>query len=427
MAMLSVVLALLAAVGCAALAGLAAAAVARARGLGAGTVAGLLVLVAVAAGAASAQLPLRAAYLAEPDSFPVVVNLVGDLLLPFKVFLAALIWALPWPVLGAAFGARTQNAGRQHAVRDVWQLLLDLATADLPGNRCAWGAALRAELAAIDPPAERRGFALGGVWAALRSGRPHGAWVRSAGVAVVVAGGSLAASRWSLAHDRGGVLSFWMALPSVLLFAVALAAAWRNRSFGSGLRTGALAGLAAMVAVLAVGIPEALVWAHQQAGYLSTGDAVPPTWQAAVGDVLRPEFLLGMIAFWAAGAAGGVALGTALGRLRTATRLTSPRPPRADAALRSRLGCPTGRGVAARHVARDPLTLTRSSLGRSARAEIGANPPPWPPPPRPGAPAARCAASPASPGADRGRPRPRRRGRARCRRAAAPGAGTRRW
>ena len=164
------------------LVGLATAAMARARGFGAGTVAGLLVLVAVAAGAASAHLPLRAAYLAERDTFPVVVNLAdGDLLIPFEAFLVALIWALPWPLLGAAFGARTQNAGRRRAVRDVWQLVLDLATADLSENRCAWGAALRAELAAIDPPAERRGFALGAVWAALRSGRPHGAWVRPPG------------------------------------------------------------------------------------------------------------------------------------------------------------------------------------------------------------------------------------------------------
>jgi hypothetical protein len=79
----------------------------------------------------------------------------------------------------------------------------------------------------------------------MRSGPPHGAWVRASGVAVVVAGGSFAASRWSLAHDQGGVLSFWMAVPSVLLLAVALASAWRNQSFGSGLRGGALAGLAA--------------------------------------------------------------------------------------------------------------------------------------------------------------------------------------
>lgn len=70
--------------------------------------------------------------------------------------------------------------------------------------------------------------------------------------------------------------------------------------------------------VLAVGIPEAVVWAHQHAGYLSTGDAVPPTWQSAVRDVLRPEFLVGMIVYWTTSAAGGAALGAALGRLRTA-------------------------------------------------------------------------------------------------------------
>lgn len=326
-ALLTIVLGLLAVVGCAALAGLVAAAVTRARGFGAGTVAGLLALVAVAAGTASAHLPLRAAYLVEPDRFPVVPHLAaGDLLAPFDVFFAALVWALPWPVLGAALGARTGTVGRRHVVRDVWQLLLDVATVDLPENRSAWGAALRAELAAIDPPAERRRFALGGVWAALRTGPPRGAWLAAAGVAVIVAGGSFAASRWSLAHDQGGVLGFWFAVPNVLLFAVALAVAWRARSFGSGLRAGALAGIAALVAVLAVGIPEAVVWAHQQAGYLSTGDAVPPTWQSAVRDVLRPEFLIGMIAFWTTGAAGGAALGAALGRLRPDPRDASPTP-----------------------------------------------------------------------------------------------------
>jgi hypothetical protein len=73
------------------------------------------------------------------------------------------------------------------------------------------------------------------------------------------------------------------------------------------------------VAVLAVGIPEAVVWARQQAGYLTTGDAVRPTWQAAVGDVLRPEFLVGMIARWITSAAGGAALGAAFRRQDTST------------------------------------------------------------------------------------------------------------
>lgn len=315
MVLLSIMLGMLAALGCAAFVGATAAAVSRARGFGAGTVAGLLTLVALAVGTAAAYLPLRAAYLGEPDTFPVVANLAdGDLLIPFDALLVTPIWALPWPVLAAALGAR--SAGRQHAARDVWQLMLDLATCDLPENRSAWGAALRAELAAIDPPAERRRFAFGGMRATLRSALPHGAWLPAAGMAVVVAGATLAASRWSLAHDRNGILGFWMFFPTTLLHAVALATAWRTRSFGAGLRIAALAGLAALLAVLAVSIPEAVLWANQQAGYLSTGDAVPPTWQAAVLDVLRPEFLLSMIIAWAAGTATGAALGTTLASRR---------------------------------------------------------------------------------------------------------------
>ncbi|WP_155373764.1 hypothetical protein [Catellatospora vulcania] len=313
--LVTMVLGMLAAVACGALAALAAATVARGRGFGAGAVAGLLALLAIAAGAAAAHLPLHAAYLAEPAGFPVVANLgEGDLLIPFVVFFVVLVWALPWPVLGAAHGARTPAESSPHPARDLWQLLLDLATADLPADRSAWGAALRAELAAIDPPAERRRFALGGVWAALRSGRARGAWAQAAAVAVVVAGGSFAASRWSLAHDRGGILSFWVTAPSALLAVVALATAWRFRSFGAGLRAGALSGLAALVAIIAVGIPESLVWAQRQAGYLSTGDAVPPTWQSAVLDVVRVDFLLIMGVFWLVGTAGGAALGTALRR-----------------------------------------------------------------------------------------------------------------
>ncbi|GAB4051215.1 hypothetical protein [Catellatospora paridis] len=316
-ALLTIVLGLLGAVVCGGLAGLAAATVARVRGFGAGGIAGLLALVAVAVGTAAAHLPLRAAYRADPGSFPAVPNLGdGDLLVPFDMFPAVLVWAMPWTVLGAALGARAVTAGRL-APRDVWQLLLDMATADLPENRAAWGAALRAELAAIDPRAERRRFALGGAWAALRSGRPRGTWAMVAVVAVAVAAGNFAASRWSLAHDRGGVLDFWVAFPSVLLLAVALGTAWRSRSFGSGMRAGVLSGLAALVAVLAVSIPEAVVWANRQAGYLSTGDAVPPTWQSAVLDVLRLEFLVMMVVFWLAGTASGAALGTALRRRPT--------------------------------------------------------------------------------------------------------------
>ncbi|GIF67416.1 hypothetical protein Ais01nite_54510 [Asanoa ishikariensis] len=312
-ALLAFVLGPAAALACAGLSAAAAAAVSRARGFGAGTVAGLLALVTIAAGSAAAHLPLLASYRADPSGFPVVPNLgAGDLLAPFTIFLAALIWAAPWPVIGASLGA---NADARHPVRDSWQLLLDLTTAGLPESRSAWGAALRAELAVIDPPKERRGFALGGAWAALRSGASRRAWLGAAGVLLVVAAVSLAASRWSLAHGRGGVLVFWTTVPNALLLAVALATAWRTRSFGTGLRAGALAGFAALVAVLLVGIPEAVVWANERAGYLTTGDAVPPDWQSAVRDLLRPEFLVSMLVAWTAAVANGAAIGAALGRL----------------------------------------------------------------------------------------------------------------
>jgi hypothetical protein len=313
-ALLGLVLAPLMAVVMGALAGLAAAAVGRSRGFGAGTVAGLLTVVAVAAGTAAVHLPLRMATVAEPDRFPQMANLaVGELLLPFDVLLAALAWALPWPVLGAALGAGTRPAPR---LDDRWQLLLDLATADLPHTRAAWGAALRAELAAIEPRAERRSFALGGTWASVRSGSPAGAWTYAVGVAAIVGAGSVVASRWSLAHDRGGVLDVWVTFPSLLLFAVALAVARKERSFGSGLRTAAVSGLAALAAVLVVGVPEAIVWADEQAGYLTTGDAVPPSRQSAVRDLLRPEFLLAMTVTWTMTAVAGSTLGATAGRLR---------------------------------------------------------------------------------------------------------------
>ncbi|GIF75409.1 hypothetical protein [Asanoa siamensis] len=315
LSLLAVVSGQLAVVGCAAMTGLVGASVARARGFGAGTVAGLLTLVAVAAGTSAAHLPLKAAYLADPTTFPLVANLgQGDLLMPFDAFRYALVWALPWPVIGAALAAR-----RRVAVRDLPQLLLDLATADLPAGRAAWGAALRAELAAIDPPAERRRFARGGAWAALRSGAPRYVWLLALGVSAVVAAGTFAASRWELAHDRGGVLDFWLSGPSVLLLAAALVTARHSRSLGAGIRAGVGSGLGALLAVVAVGIPEAVVWADRRAGFLSTGDAVPPSVEAAIRDVVRPEFLLSVVVVWTAAVGGGAVIGAALSRLRART------------------------------------------------------------------------------------------------------------
>jgi hypothetical protein len=310
-----VTLGVLVAVLCSLLVGLAGAGVAYTRGFAAGAVAGTLLLPAIVGGALAAHLPLRASYAQSPGAFPQVDNLgSGDLLLPFEVCLAVLVCALPWPVVGAALGAR--HGPEPTITGDVWQRLLDLATVQLPVHRSSWGAALRAELAVIEPPAERRSFALGAARAALSFSPSRQTVCFALGVAVVVAVGTFAASRWSLAHGAGGILGFWVFVPGLTLAGVALVTAWRTRSFGSAVQTTFLAGLAALVALLAVGIPEAVVWARPGGGYLTTGDAIPPSWQAAVLDLLRPEFLGAYVAVWTAMAAGGAALGLAASRPR---------------------------------------------------------------------------------------------------------------
>ena len=73
-----------------------------------GMVAGALTLVAFTAGYLAAYLPGRFAYRADPGLYPSDWNLgQGDLLVPFDLLFASLLLALPWPVLGAAIGARS--------------------------------------------------------------------------------------------------------------------------------------------------------------------------------------------------------------------------------------------------------------------------------------------------------------------------------
>ena len=78
----------------------------------------------------AAYLPPRYAYRADPDSHGHRWNLgQGDLLVPFDLFVANLVLALPWPVLGAALGARSSELSP--SVRDGWDRLLQVATAGL--------------------------------------------------------------------------------------------------------------------------------------------------------------------------------------------------------------------------------------------------------------------------------------------------------
>jgi hypothetical protein len=73
-----------------------------------GMVAGAVTLAAFTAGYLAVYLPERYAYHADPGSYPSGWNLgQDDLLGPFDLLFAGLLLALPWPVLGAALGARS--------------------------------------------------------------------------------------------------------------------------------------------------------------------------------------------------------------------------------------------------------------------------------------------------------------------------------
>jgi hypothetical protein len=124
-----------------------------------GMVAGALALVAVTAGYVAAYLSERFAYRADPGSYPSGWNLgQTDLLFQFDLLLAGLLLALPWPVLGAALGARSTELSRRG--RDGWDRLLLIATAGLRDGDRAWATAMRAELAHVDERGERRAASL---------------------------------------------------------------------------------------------------------------------------------------------------------------------------------------------------------------------------------------------------------------------------
>ena len=202
--------------------------------------------------------------------------------------------------------------------------MLQIATAGLRDGDRAWGAAMRAELANVDERGERRRFALGCTASAMRLGPDGVTWLVAASAAGLAAVGTYAASRASLADGAGGILLAHVPGIAVVVFVATLAIALRHRSFRDGLQGGTLALLAAFVASYGVGISEAVVWAERRAGYLTTGDAVPPSAQAAVLDLLRPEFVLWNLAYGLL----SMLLAAAMGALVARRRADDPQPAR---------------------------------------------------------------------------------------------------
>lgn len=226
--------------------------------------------------------------------------LVLSMLAPY-VGGVALLLAVPVAVVAQILTRRPPTG---HAGRDVAERLVSAAatlTGERPspeGTQADWGAALRAELATITVPRERRRFALGA--AASLLGRPHSlrSLLLAAGVAVAFGTGVLGVSRAGLGDD--GLGSVTMLLPPVMLFAIAYLCARSRRSLRFGLETGVVAALTTLVAVAVVYGVEAAHWYDiaPDVSVLDGGHVDFNSTRAAVLDAVHPIILLVHLVFW---------------------------------------------------------------------------------------------------------------------------------
>lgn len=205
---------------------------------------------------------------------------------------------------------------------DRAERLLSLATTALPARRAEWGAAMRAELAAIEDAEARRRFARSAAAAAFSRG-PLLSLVLILGPAVVTAAATVAASRVQLAEGGPGVMLATVPVPALLLFAVAAIAAAAGGSVRAGLVTGALALVACFVSVAATVALEGFLWMEQRGIWVL--DADPPRGAVSPLDVVLDFFSTGIwaghLAFWLLWPVLGALLGAWLGRLITYSRV----------------------------------------------------------------------------------------------------------
>ncbi len=196
--------------------------------------------------------------------------------------------------------------------------LLAFATAGLRRGDAEWGAAVRAELAGIDRRDERRRFAVGRAWTALRTGWTRTWLLVAATVGAGLAATTLISSRASLAGDRtGSLFAVLIVVTPVVLLAVACGVGFAHASFRSGVEVGFLAMLGALVGIVAVAMPEGALWAETAGVFMLDGDApaVALTGGAGALDALQSTLIFGSLT-WPAWPVIGAELGAAPRRRR---------------------------------------------------------------------------------------------------------------
>jgi hypothetical protein len=242
---------------------------------------------------------------------------------PGEVLAGALFFG--WPYMVAAPTAVV--AGWRVAVgADAPARLLAFVTSGRRGRRDEWGAAMRAELASIAGPRERRRFAAECAPTALRHGWGRSPWIVAVASAALFAALTVVTSRASLDGSRAG--SLWGVIygpPQLTLLLVGLVAAWTGRSMRTGLEHAVAALVGILLGVLAAAIPEGALWAREAGVFILDGDAPPAPLTAAGGmlDAVKSTLYWGL-PHWLPWTVLGAAAGARLGRRRRATPLPHP-------------------------------------------------------------------------------------------------------
>jgi hypothetical protein len=229
---------------------------------------------------------------------------IAVVLTQFVPFLGGVVLVLAAPVVVVGSILSRTHPTRQDG-RDVAGRLVAVAAA-LAGESTSphddqqlhWGAALRAELATITDPRERRRFAVGAALALLGRPRQRMSFLVAVGAAVVFGAGLLGVSRAGLGRD--GLGSVTILLPPAMLFAITYLCARSTSSLRFGLETGIVATLTTLAAVALVYGVEAAHWHQVNPGVsVLDGDHVGvDSTRAAILDALHPVILVVHLVFW---------------------------------------------------------------------------------------------------------------------------------
>lgn len=189
--------------------------------------------------------------------------------------------------------------------------LLALTSRRLPPGRRSWGAAMRAELAAIEEPDARSAFARSAARASFARGLGVDLVVIGATVATT-AGIVVSASRLQLPQGGPGVLGVTVLIVPLVLLVAGVVLGHRSASRPEAIALGLLTTTATFLGLIAVLTIEGTIWMDRHGVFILDGD--PPRHPVNTTDIMLDIFTTGMwiphVLFWLPTATTGALLGT---------------------------------------------------------------------------------------------------------------------